>query len=114
MLPQSPAYMVSARGFSRIDVMIRCLRAVFWLSWGPLFSHSPALQTSLREVLESLSFDKAAAAAFLHAVRTGTFPRKLVRQVRTSIAENVHVDAAVRVEICTLNLGYGSSASSSI
>ena len=34
-------------------------------------------------MLQSLieSSDQASAAAFLHAVRTATFPRKLVRQV---------------------------------
>lgn len=40
-------------------------------------------QTSVREVLGSLlPSDRAAAAAYLLAVRTGTFPRKLMRQVQ--------------------------------
>eukprot|EP00903_Cladosiphon_okamuranus_P008959 g8573.t1 len=58
-------------------------------TWGHLFfeaydsgtASTMTLQTSLREVLESLSRDRAAAAAFLYAVRTGTFPRKLVLQI---------------------------------
>ncbi|CAM9852836.1 unnamed protein product [Scytosiphon promiscuus] len=64
---------------------------VVYETWGDLFfeAYDPAttctmtLQAglTLREVLQSLWPNRAATAAFLHAVRTGTFPRKLLRQV---------------------------------
>ena len=54
---------------------------LFFEAYDPVTASTMTLQTSLREVLESLSLDRAAVAAFLYAVRTGTFPRKLVRQL---------------------------------
>eukprot|EP00752_Nemacystus_decipiens_P007282 g6518.t1 len=62
---------------------------LFFEAYDPVTASTMSLQTSLREVLESLSLDRAATAAFLHAVRTGTFPRKLVRQLLNRLDVNL-------------------------
>lgn len=62
---------------------------LFFEAYDPVTTSTMTLQTSLCEVLASLSLDLAAAAAFLHAVRTGTFPRKLVRQLLNRLDVNL-------------------------
>lgn len=62
---------------------------LFFEAYDPVTTSTMTLQTSLREVVESLSPDRAAAAAFLHAVRTGTFPRKLARQLLNRLDVNL-------------------------
>ncbi|CAM9653733.1 unnamed protein product [Ectocarpus fasciculatus] len=55
---------------------------LFFEAYDPTTTSTMTLETSVREVLGSLlPSDRAAAAAYLLAVRTGTFPRKLMRQV---------------------------------